>query len=142
MEKIFVHNFYMRMNLVQHRVLCIWVLKDVCLFVSMLPSLFNLVCTHKFPYAIFTCLENTNVTRRLVHFISIYGFNACSVSISYMKNFLYALKVFIFLPYQLLFVAFCSFFPCSLTVVHRGRKQKSGGRQWKSSRADKQHCFP
>ena len=41
-----------------------------------------------------------------------------------------------------LFVAFCSFFPCSLTVVHRGRKQKSGGRQWKSSRADKQPCFP
>ena len=27
------------------------------------------------------------------------------------------------------FVAFCSFFPCSLTVVHRGRQQKSGGRQ-------------
>ena len=31
------------------------------------------------------------------------------------------------------FVAFCSFFPCSLTVVHRGRQRKSGGRQWKSS---------
>ena len=30
-----------------------------------------------------------------------------------------------------IFVAFCSFFPCSLTVVHRGR-------QWKSSRADTQ----
>ena len=28
-----------------------------------------------------------------------------------------------------IFVAFCSFFPCSLTVVHRGRQQKSGGRQ-------------
>ena len=41
-----------------------------------------------------------------------------------------------------LFVAFCSFFPCSLTVVHRGRQRKSGGRQWKCSRADKQHCFP
>ena len=27
------------------------------------------------------------------------------------------------------FVAFCSYFPCSLTVFHRGRKQKSGGRQ-------------
>ena len=27
------------------------------------------------------------------------------------------------------FVAFCSFFPCSLTVFHRGRQQKSGGRQ-------------
>ena len=40
------------------------------------------------------------------------------------------------------FVAFCSFFPCSLTFFHRGRKQKSGGRQQKSSRADKQHCFP
>ena len=41
-----------------------------------------------------------------------------------------------------LFVAFCSFFPCSLTFFHRGRKQKSVGRQQKSSRADKQHCFP
>ena len=40
------------------------------------------------------------------------------------------------------FVAFCSFFPCRLTFFHRGRKQKSGGRQQKSSRADKQHCFP
>ena len=40
------------------------------------------------------------------------------------------------------FVAFCSFFPCSLTFFHRGRKQKSGGRQQKSSRADKQDCFP
>ena len=27
------------------------------------------------------------------------------------------------------FVAFCSFFPCSLTVFHRGRQQKSGNRQ-------------
>ena len=27
------------------------------------------------------------------------------------------------------FVAFCSFFLCSLTVVHRGRQRKSGGRQ-------------
>ena len=27
------------------------------------------------------------------------------------------------------FVAFCSFFPCSLSVFHRGRQQKSGGRQ-------------
>ena len=27
------------------------------------------------------------------------------------------------------FVAFCSFFPCSLTVFHRGRQQKSRGRQ-------------
>ena len=25
-----------------------------------------------------------------------------------------------------LFVAFCSFFPCSLTVFHRGRQRKSG----------------
>ena len=40
------------------------------------------------------------------------------------------------------FVAFCSFFPCSLTFFHRGKKQKSGGRQQRSSRADKQHCFP
>ena len=27
------------------------------------------------------------------------------------------------------FVAFCSFLPCSLTVVHKGRQRKSGGRQ-------------
>ena len=27
------------------------------------------------------------------------------------------------------FVVFCSFFPCSLTVFHNGRKQKSGVRQ-------------
>ena len=27
------------------------------------------------------------------------------------------------------FVAFCFFFPFSLTVFHRGRQQKSGGRQ-------------
>ena len=56
------------------------------------------------------------------------------------------------------FVAFCSFFPCSLTVVHRGRQWKSGvdnekalvltnstvfhrGRQWKSSRAGQQNIF-
>ena len=43
---------------------------------------------------------------------------------------------------SILFVAFCSFFPGSLTVVHRGRKQKSGGRQQKSSRAGQQYCFP
>ena len=43
---------------------------------------------------------------------------------------------------EILFVAFCSFFPCSLTVFIQGRQQKSGGRQQKSSRADKQHCFP
>ena len=30
------------------------------------------------------------------------------------------------------FVAFCSFFQCSLTVFQRGRQRKSGGRQWKS----------
>ena len=30
------------------------------------------------------------------------------------------------------FVAFCSYFPGSLNVVHRGRQQKSGGRQPKS----------
>ena len=40
------------------------------------------------------------------------------------------------------FVAFCSFFPCSLTFFHRRKKKKSGGRQQKSSRADKQDCFP
>ena len=40
-----------------------------------------------------------------------------------------------------IFVAFCSFFPCSLTVVHRGRQWKSGGRQWKSSRAGRQNIF-
>ena len=39
------------------------------------------------------------------------------------------------------FVAFCSFFPCSLTFFHRGRKQKSGGRQQKSSRAGQQNNF-
>ena len=46
------------------------------------------------------------------------------------------------------FVEFCSFFPCSLTVCERGRKQKSGGRhqkrggrQQKSSRADKWYDF-
>ena len=32
----------------------------------------------------------------------------------------------------ILFIAICSFFPCSLTVCERGRKQKSGGRQQKS----------
>ena len=42
---------------------------------------------------------------------------------------------------QKLFVAFCSFFSCSLTVVHRSRQRKSGGRQWKSSRADKHHSW-
>ena len=41
----------------------------------------------------------------------------------------------------ILFVAFCSFFPCSLTVVHRDRQQKSGGRQWKSSRAGQQNIL-
>ena len=54
-----------------------------------------------------------------------------------------------------IFVAFCSFFPCSLTVCERGRKQKKwgrqqksevdnrkrGGRQQKSSRADKWNDF-
>ena len=40
-----------------------------------------------------------------------------------------------------IFVAFCSFFPCSLTVVHRDRQRKSGGRQWKSSRAGQQNIF-
>ena len=39
------------------------------------------------------------------------------------------------------FVAFCSFFPCSLTVFHKGRQQKSGGRQQKSSRAGQQNNF-
>ena len=56
------------------------------------------------------------------------------------------------------FVAFCSFFPCSLTVFQRGRQQKSGvdnkkaleltnstvfhrGRQQKSSRAGQQNFF-
>ena len=43
---------------------------------------------------------------------------------------------------QIWFVAFCSFFTCSLTVFHRGRQQKSGGRQWKSSRAGQQNIFP
>ena len=31
-----------------------------------------------------------------------------------------------------IFVAFCSFFPCNLTVCDMGRKQSSGGRQLKS----------
>ena len=39
------------------------------------------------------------------------------------------------------FVAFCSFFPCSLTVFHRKKKQKSRDRQWKSSRAEQQNNF-
>ena len=30
---------------------------------------------------------------------------------------------------KIFFIAFCSFFPCSLTVVHWGRQRKSGGRQ-------------
>ena len=53
-----------------------------------------------------------------------------------------------FLIILLNFVAFCSFFPSSPTVVHRGRQlksggrqQKSGGRQQKSSRAGQQYCF-
>ena len=37
---------------------------------------------------------------------------------------------------------FVVFLQCSLTVFHRGRKQKSGGTKGKSSRADKQLCFP
>ena len=55
----------------------------------------------------------------------------------------------------IMFVAFCSFFPCSLTVCESSRKQKSGGRQQKSqvdnrkrggrqqksSRADKWNYF-
>ena len=47
-----------------------------------------------------------------------------------------------------MFVAFCSYFPGSLTVVHKGRQQKSGvrqqksgGRQQKSSRAGQQNYF-
>ena len=28
-----------------------------------------------------------------------------------------------------IFVAFCSFFPCSLTIFHKSRQQKSGGKQ-------------
>ena len=38
-----------------------------------------------------------------------------------------------------MFVAFSSFFPCSVTAVHRGRQRKSGGRQQKSSRAVQHH---
>ena len=34
------------------------------------------------------------------------------------------------------FVAFHSFFPYNITVFHKGRQQKSGGRQCKRSRAD------
>ena len=37
------------------------------------------------------------------------------------------------------FVAFCSFFPGSLTGFHKGRQLKSGGRQLKSSRAGQQN---
>ena len=40
-----------------------------------------------------------------------------------------------------IFVAFCSFFTCSLTVVHKGRPWKRRGRQWKSSRAGQQNNF-
>ena len=39
------------------------------------------------------------------------------------------------------FVAFCSFFPSSLTVFHRGRQLKSGSRQQKSFRAGQQNIF-
>ena len=62
----------------------------------------------------------------------------------YMSYFEFFKKKSLFLKVRsrCLFVAFCSFFPSSLTVFHRGRQQKSRGRQWKSSRADKQHCFP
>ena len=42
---------------------------------------------------------------------------------------------------QLPFVAFCSFFPCSLTVFHRGRQWKSGGRQWISLEVDNRITF-
>ena len=37
--------------------------------------------------------------------------------------------IFTFIDKSFQFVAFCSFFTCSLTVVHRGRQRKSGGRQ-------------
>ena len=36
---------------------------------------------------------------------------------------------------------FVAFFQCSFTVVYRGRQRKSGGRQWKSSRAGQQNIF-
>ena len=42
--------------------------------------------------------------------------------------------------WQVILLHFVVFFPCSITVVHRG-KRKSGGRQWKSSRAGKQNFF-
>ena len=44
---------------------------------------------------------------------------------------------------ELPFAAFCSFFSCSLTVSCnlRVRQWKSGGRQWKSSRAGQQNFF-
>ena len=40
------------------------------------------------------------------------------------------------------FVAFCSFFPCSLTVVLMGRQQKSGSRQYRniSQKCNKTSC--
>ena len=70
---------------------------------------------------------------------------------SYLKGTEYA-------SIEIPFVAFCSFFPCSLTVFHRGRQQKVGvdnekplepknstvfhrDRQWKSSRAGQQNTF-
>ena len=40
---------------------------------------------------------------------------------------------------SIMFVAFRSYFPSSLTVVHREGQQKSVGRQRKSSRAGQQN---
>jgi hypothetical protein len=66
----------------------------------------------------------------------------------YLIDLVYYSKIFCAFP-TIIFVAFCSFFLGSLTVVHRGRQlksggrqQKSGGRQQKSSRAGQQYCFP
>ena len=55
-------------------------------------------------------------------------------------NFYYFIRNFIvwgpaLIPSTYMFVSFCSFFLSSLTVVHKGRQWKSGGKQQKSSRA-------
>ena len=44
--------------------------------------------------------------------------------------------------YQRYLLHFVAFFHVASLFLYRGRQQKSGGRQQKSSRADKQHCFP
>ena len=49
-----------------------------------------------------------------------------------MKNLFYIFSDWPNVTFLSPFFAFCTFFPCSLTVVHRGIQRKSGGRQWNS----------